>query len=418
MATAFTAHALNERSETTADPPTTPKMQQNYPSPFYTDEENFMIEGAGDSMSDMTESEEDNAPSAPSHDFVAQLNAAATADDVVKVEDGADGIVKLEDGTDDIVKVEEVTDVESKTHSEDSLFLPEMSDGEYESFLKKKRSETHSPDPNLPPTPSTTPNTSRVYRRKSTNITNPMLSRKRGLRPTRGVLPTPATTPSLSRKRVHFDNHNADIDDEDDGDSSPTPGANKRARKSTSSIRPSDAEKTTVEPIAFRVSLAKALAKSNHVTSSESKLITDAIKPDISSSYAHHNSSASSSAATSSPGLAAMKKLKGLRRTLAWIRLKRSRLPPPKLLVVSTLEMVRIHESMWEQMDWEKVNRHVAGNRGAKFYERFVSRMIDDWMEALEIVEQMDPPMEPGEVQIAYDMYDAKRAGGGLSEGV
>ncbi|KAL8959445.1 MAG: hypothetical protein Q9183_005633, partial [Haloplaca sp. 2 TL-2023] len=234
MAPAFTAHGLNSYSETTADR-TTPNVQQRYQPIFYNDEADFMIEGDEDSMTDVSSQSyrwitdmklisnaqmydsDDNHPPTPVNDVVSQLSAAAAADDMVKIEDASD--------------------VEHKPKIEESLFLTDRSESEDES----RRRERIAARAALPPTPDTTPNTRRMPRLKFKSITNPLRTR-RGIRPTRGVLPTPAATPSLSRKRVRFGTSSPDNDDENDADYSPTQGANKRACLSTYTPRPSDPE--------------------------------------------------------------------------------------------------------------------------------------------------------------------------------
>ncbi|KAL8954402.1 MAG: hypothetical protein Q9183_007142 [Haloplaca sp. 2 TL-2023] len=298
---------------------------------------------------------DDNHPSTPVNDVVSQLSAAAAADDMVKVEDASD--------------------VEQKPKIEESLFLTDRSESEDES----RRRERIAARAALPPTPGTTPNTRQMPRLKFRPISNPLRT-SRGLRPTRGVLPTPAATPTLSRKRVRFGTSSPDNDDKNDADYSPTPGANKRACLSTRNIRPNDLENNVVKSIPFKISLAAALAKSKNVNGHASK-------PDSAANKAIENvsvpvsSPASTTATTLTPGT--LKKAKPL-RPHAQPTMNKSLLPLPAPLSISPFELVRLHESLWEQIDWKKVNQHVACNRGAKTYEKVVSRMMDGWMEVLE----------------------------------
>ncbi|KAL9576910.1 MAG: hypothetical protein Q9203_007637 [Teloschistes exilis] len=56
-------------------------------------------------------------------------------------------------------------------------------------------------------------------------------------------------------------------------------------------------------------------------------------------------------------------------------------------LLISSFELIRVHEAMMQQMDWKLVTQHVACNRPARVYERAVERVFDAWMEEIDKLE-------------------------------
>ncbi|KAL8663723.1 MAG: hypothetical protein Q9202_003669 [Teloschistes flavicans] len=58
-------------------------------------------------------------------------------------------------------------------------------------------------------------------------------------------------------------------------------------------------------------------------------------------------------------------------------------------LLVSSFELIRLHEAIMAQMDWTSVGRHVAVNRAGRVYKRAVERVFDAWMEDIEALEQI-----------------------------
>ncbi|KAL9576035.1 MAG: hypothetical protein Q9212_007445 [Teloschistes hypoglaucus] len=56
-------------------------------------------------------------------------------------------------------------------------------------------------------------------------------------------------------------------------------------------------------------------------------------------------------------------------------------------LLVSSFELIRVHEAMMEQMDWKLVTQHVACNRSPSVYKRAVERVFDAWMEEIDEME-------------------------------
>ncbi|KAL8731819.1 MAG: hypothetical protein Q9181_004166 [Wetmoreana brouardii] len=56
-------------------------------------------------------------------------------------------------------------------------------------------------------------------------------------------------------------------------------------------------------------------------------------------------------------------------------------------LNLSTFELIRVHESIMQQVNWKTVVSHVAVNRPARVYERAMERVFDDWMEEVDAEE-------------------------------
>ncbi|KAL8684836.1 MAG: hypothetical protein Q9218_008114 [Villophora microphyllina] len=58
-------------------------------------------------------------------------------------------------------------------------------------------------------------------------------------------------------------------------------------------------------------------------------------------------------------------------------------------LLITSFELIRVHESLMKQMDWKVVAKNVAANRPASVYKRAVDRVFDAWMEELDELEDL-----------------------------